>query len=230
MRELTTGEMLDLWGSAAGWSPTRRALVLLRAASPETPPEELAALSIGARDARLLNLREWFFGPHVVAQTACPACGEQLECTFDVDTVRVSQPDPTLPAEVDGVRYRLPDSTDLEAISDTLDEDTALHQLLQRCVAASAELTPAQVAAVAKRMGECDPQACVVIGVTFHACENRWASIFDIAAFFWTEIHAWAQRTLREVHVLASAYGWTEDTILGLSAARRHAYLEMIGE
>src|SRR5262249_15819930 len=156
------------------------------AAWPDAAPEELAALSVGARDARLLSLREGFFGPHVVAQTGCPACGEQLECTFDVDTVRVSQPETALPAEVDGLHYRLPDSTDLEAISYGLDEDTALRQLLRRCVADSAELTPTQVAAVAKKMGECDPQACVVIGVTCHACDNRWASTFDIASFFWT--------------------------------------------
>jgi hypothetical protein len=31
---------------------------------------------------------------------------------------------------------------------------------------------------------------------------------------------------LDEVHVLARAYGWNEREILGLSAARRAAYLE----
>jgi hypothetical protein len=33
---------------------------------------------------------------------------------------------------------------------------------------------------------------------------------------------------LREVHILASAYGWREDDILAMSPARRRIYLEML--
>ena len=35
--------------------------------------------------------------------------------------------------------------------------------------------------------------------------------------------------TLAEVHALAAAYGWTEAEVLALSAARRRAYLELVG-
>jgi len=31
------------------------------------------------------------------------------------------------------------------------------------------------------------------------------------------------------VHMLASAYGWSEQAILGLSPARRRLYMEMLG-
>ena len=37
-----------------------------------------------------------------------------------------------------------------------------------------------------------------------------------------------ALRTLREIDVLATAYGWTETEILRLSPWRRQAYLEII--
>ena len=53
--------------------------------------------------------------------------------------------------------------------------------------------------------------------------------LFDILSFFWGEIQICARRLLREVHALASAYGWTESEILSLSTTRRHAYLEMVG-
>jgi hypothetical protein len=33
---------------------------------------------------------------------------------------------------------------------------------------------------------------------------------------------------LRDVHTLASAYGWKEDEVLHLTPARRHAYLELV--
>jgi hypothetical protein len=34
---------------------------------------------------------------------------------------------------------------------------------------------------------------------------------------------------LREIDVIARAYGWSEREILGLSARRRQSYLETIG-
>jgi hypothetical protein len=53
--------------------------------------------------------------------------------------------------------------------------------------------------------------------------------MFDIVPYLWTEINAWAMRLLREIHSLATAYGWREADILAMSAVRRHWYLEMIG-
>ena len=52
----------------------------------------------------------------------------------------------------------------------------------------------------------------------------------DVAAFFWTELNAWAVRLLREIHALASAYGWREADILALSPKRRDLYLELISQ
>jgi hypothetical protein len=60
------------------------------------------------------------------------------------------------------------------------------------------------------------------------SCGHKWEAPFDIVAFFWTEINAAAHGLLREVHALASAYGWTESEILALSPARRRCYLEMV--
>ncbi len=41
-------------------------------------------------------------------------------------------------------------------------------------------------------------------------------------------MEARAKRLLSEVHALASAYGWSEREILGLSVARREFYLGMV--
>ena len=35
-------------------------------------------------------------------------------------------------------------------------------------------------------------------------------------------------RTLNEIHLLASAYGWSEGEILSLTAKRRRLYLQMV--
>ena len=45
----------------------------------------------------------------------------------------------------------------------------------------------------------------------------------------WLEIDAWARRTLRDVHALASAYAWSERDVLALSPTRRTLYRELCG-
>jgi len=59
MRSLSASELLTIWES--GWSarPFERALALLSAAMPGFSAATLAQISLGARDLRLLRLREW---------------------------------------------------------------------------------------------------------------------------------------------------------------------------
>jgi hypothetical protein len=60
------------------------------------------------------------------------------------------------------------------------------------------------------------------------ACEHRWLVAFDILAYLWSEIDDWAQRMLHEIHILATAYGWPEATVLALTSWRRQYYLNLI--
>jgi hypothetical protein len=83
--------------------------------------------------------------------------------------------------------------------------------------------------AIATQLAAADPQADIQLDLACPVCGHRWQAAFDIGTFLWSEIHAWALRLLREVHGLASAYGWSEAAILGMSAQRRQWYLEMAG-
>ena len=85
------------------------------------------------------------------------------------------------------------------------------------------------VEAVQTAMAEADPLADLQLALTCPACGHAWRSPFDPAAFFWGEIEAWLPRVLREVHLLASAYGWSEREILGMDAWRRSQYLRLVG-
>jgi hypothetical protein len=89
-------------------------------------------------------------------------------------------------------------------------------------------LPPEVIAAVEDRVSELDPQADVQLGVSCPACSHRWYATFDILSFLWSELGEWAVRTLRDVHQLATAYGWSERDILALSPIRRRHYLEMV--
>jgi hypothetical protein len=94
---------------------------------------------------------------------------------------------------------------------------------------AVAELSEEAITQVAERMSEREPEAEVMLNFACPSCGYESQSMLDIASFIWTEIAAQAQRLLREIHLLASAYGWREADLLAMSARRRQAYLEMIG-
>lgn len=236
MRPLSAQELLDAWERGLAEPPVRRALILLAAACPGEDPEDLARESVGRRDARLLTLREWTFGPRLVSLASCPICAERLETAFDVPDIRVASreddPPETLSLTFDGseLTFRLPNSLDLAVLSAAGSVEGARRRLLERCLLVGAvnDLPEEALEAVARRMGEADPQGDVELSLTCPACGHSWLASFDIASFFWTEIDAWARGLLHEIHLLASAYGWREADILALSPWRRRSYLELI--
>ena len=84
------------------------------------------------------------------------------------------------------------------------------------------------VEAVEARMSKLDPQGETILELRCAACGHQWRAALDIGRFFWQELAAEARRLLREVHLLASAYGWGEAEILALTPARRDAYLAQV--
>jgi hypothetical protein len=92
------------------------------------------------------------------------------------------------------------------------------------------EVPPTLITAIAEKMEQHDPQANVQLNLTCAACGHDWLTIFDIVSYLWSEINNWARHLLRETHILASAYGWREADILGMSAQRRRFYIDMIGK
>src|SRR4051812_27885992 len=230
MRTLSASELLDAWERGLGQRPAERALTLLAAASPGTSPDALTGLSIGRRDAGLLAIREQTFGSSVTGIADCPNCSERIELTFDVS--EIAMPDAPVATEsftASGVRFRLPDSRDLLALTGSGDVASGRALLLRRCVVdrEADSLTDDDVAAIVSAMAEADPQADVQLDLSCPACQHQWFAVFDIASFLWTEVNAWAHRTLQDVHRLAVAYGWREPDILSLSPWRRQVYLEM---
>jgi hypothetical protein len=243
MRTLSASELLDIWERGSTQQPIQRVLMILAAASPQTSADALAQLSIGQRDAHLLDLRERVFTSLMESVADCPKCQERLEFTFSVKDVRLPAQRKNTDSQFlrsDGyeVEFRLPNSIDMEAIFDQEDAALARVQLLKRCVI-QARCNDQEVAfeaipeimrdAMAEQMAREDPQADVQLALTCGTCDHQWQAPFDIVTFFLSEIDAWAQRVLRDVHILASTYGWHENDILNMSPWRRQFYQQMIG-
>jgi len=235
--------LLRVWEENHGAHPIRRALALLEAVAPAAAPGDWAAVPIGRRDGRLLELYEILFGPQLHSVTNCPRCGEVLEASFATRELSL----PILSSTVDRfdfreggvrIRYRLPNSEDLlQVTAATKDPDEAQIRLLRRCVSEAKragkrqalEQLPADVIdRLIEEMARQDPAADVQIRFDCPACGHVWNVCFDIIAYFWSGLSDWAQRTLADVHLLARAYGWSEHEILGLSATRRQQYVEMV--
>ena len=241
MVPLSASELLAVWERGLKKEAPERALALLASANPDSSREALASLSVGRRDAALLRLREWAFGHEITSNAACENCGQVLEMTLDTSRLRHPSCDAPAPAEFPlaaqgcELRMRLPNTADLLACSG-MDPDEIPRKLFTRCLVSAgsqgkqlgAEQLPEEVVQAAiEEMERTDPQANVEIDISCAACGHQWRELFDIVSFFWIEIDAWARRMLREIHILASAYGWSETEILNLSPLRRHWYLEM---
>lgn len=242
MAPFSARDIVRLWEEGARQHPLDRALTILARACPTIGRERLAALIIGQRDALLLQLREETFGRRMDAYAECPECRGKLE--FSLDTAEFlslsGQPAAdrfSFKEEGVDVTYRLPGSRDLAASGECTAPEAARAVLLERCLLQSCldgrevlpiDLPETVIAGIASHMSENDPVGDILLNLDCPACSVGWEQAFDIASFFWTEITVQAKRLLREVHVLARAYGWGEEEILSMSAGRRNYYLEMV--
>lgn len=232
MRALDDTELLALWDRGTPRHALDRAALLAAAARPDWPPGSIADRPLGQVGASVLRLRATLFGPHIDAHADCRQCGERLAFRLDVGTLLQGAPDETAPqvADVAGCTVRAPGLRDLAAVAHLPPEEAA-DQLLARCTrVAAAELpTGAARAQVEAALEALDPQADLTLALHCVTCGQEGTAQLDAAALLWDELTARAGAVLREVHLLASAYGWTEPQALALSPARRAQYLGFIG-
>ncbi len=248
VRRLNAEDILRIWeiGQPQHWLD--RAITILSVACPTQTWPALTALPIGQRDALLLNVRELTFGHHLNGFAECPHCQKPLEFAFEVADIRVpvlTDPDRLLKPQtclIDDIdlQFRLPNSRDLGAIvnQSSVDSPVSLQQqLVQQCLLQAhrqgehltlQQLPAAAIQRLIQTMAELDPQAEILLDFQCPDCGQPWNQVFDIIQFFWTELSVRAKRLLREIHLLARAYGWREADVLALSDFRRQCYLEMV--
>lgn len=171
-----------------------------------------------------------------------PQCEEPVSFSVRVESLRSEGTQVAaegLALEADGfeVTFRLPTGADLAAISRERDTTLGRARLLELCVLEAARdgadvpvksLSEPVTAALASSMADADPLGDAELALKCPSCGCAWRARFDVASFLWFEVDAWSRRTLDDIHVLASAYGWNEDEILALGARRQH-YLERVG-
>ena len=229
MRLPNDAALLDIWEQGQGLSPVAQAKLLLAAALPGLDEAALGEIRISTADVAFLRLRRAIFGASLPAETACGRCAERLEFELDVETLidglaRSSEGDSTT---TDRIRFREPTIADLVAVAGACDVDAALRGLAALCWLDDQAASPSEVeiAEIDKLYG----QAAIRLRLNCAACGQTWNEVFDVAAYLWEELEQRALTRLDEIHVLASAYGWSEPQVLALSDSRRSAYLRRCG-
>jgi hypothetical protein len=197
--------------------------------------EKLADWPLGRCNRALAQmLASWFgaeSGADLQGWVACPRCREKLEFQMDSRPLtEAPEPSPEGPVTVNGRLFRLPTSRDLARAVREPELGLAAMRLLESChlQGGSSESSVEDLEDAGEQMARADPLA--EIRLTFHCsnCGHEWEETLDLGAFVWAKIETLAKRLLREVHALASAYGWIENEILSLSEARRSFYLQMV--
>lgn len=241
MRVPVAAELLDLWEAGMAQPTWAWSLTFIQRCFAEEDANALNGLTIGERDARLIEIREALFGRQLSACSVCPSCSARVEMDLQTSDFRVPAGSVTREADFQRdewrVHFRVPTADDLGVIARGRGVGEMRHALLERCVLSVEQggrtidmnqLSADTLDAVVGQMSECDPQADVRFQLRCAECAHVWSEAFDITSYLWSELDAWSQRTLQDIHRLASAYGWRESDVLAVSPQRRSRYLEMI--
>jgi hypothetical protein len=215
--------------------------------------EELPAADVGAI---ALSIRQAWLGERISTDARCPnpGCLERMDITFEISTYlarhrrrpysgvspgqdagwfELASAAKSLqgPASFRGpvsfqgpASFRLPTIGDLEAAMASADPERCFRE---RCV--RPVTVPAAVARrVSRAMTALAPSLTPAVTVRCPACGGRGQLRFDPVSYSLTELRDAAAGLYEEVHLLASAFRWTEDAILALPRSRRARYAELI--
>ena len=126
---------------------------------------------------------------------------------------------------------RLPTGADLRAwrriaLDDSIDAQRAM--LSPLCMAG--ELRPQDCAQAAAALAQADPLVAFSVTSGCPACGAEAEVEIDLEALALQRLATQQRRLLRDVHVLASRYGWSEAEVMALTPTRRARYVELIAE
>ena len=225
-QRLNTSDFISLWEKGYGDHPLDRAVGLITALD-DIDRNDVVALSVDERDRALFQICANLFGPEIRLFADCTECGAESQVDFSTgDVMALGSEDRTFQIS-DGrrkINCRLPDSRDLaHALSSATPRKTLLASLLDR-EDPDDDLLGVVETALAKHSGLAD----FSLVHDCPECGTNTDTSFDILDYVWRRIAAEAQRLVREVHLLASAYGWSSEEILSLSSPRRALHIAMV--
>jgi hypothetical protein len=225
-RTLDDAMLLEIWEQGQAGAPMARTNLLLAAALPASDEAARARLPVSAADIALVRLHRSIFGSRLPAETICPVCARPLEFDLDAGTLIDGLAAPALDTKSHCHGVREPTVGDLNAIATISDLDAAVRRLAALCrLDPQASPSDADIAEIDTLYA----QSATRLRLDCAECGYVWREDFDIGGYLWLEVERRAHILLDDVHLLATAYGWSEPQVLALTDARRAAYLQRCG-
>jgi hypothetical protein len=196
----------------------------------ELPASQLGALALAMR-------RKWV-GEQVVSEGTCPepSCGDRFDVHFAVAAylshhrarrprnVAASGDQGWFVLKGTGVQFRVPTVSDLMSAADEEEPSLALST---RCIH-SRTISSRESTRINRALSALSP---LLDGFVEGVCPSCGASIrmtFDPLTYTLAELRDVFGSVYGEIHAVASAYGWTEQTILAMPRSRRKHYSALI--
>ncbi len=216
---------------------------VLAACHPGADPAMWWDATVGRRTAALLGLMDGAASggaehaeggqappPTLVLTAPCPHCADRFEVALPISALLALEGAQDTALDVglpDGrtLRLRRPTGADLRAWC----EDGALDPArLLGALIVDGQAQPGDAPVLFQALADADPLVDFEAACRCPACGREADCAVDLEAHVLAWLAAGQRRLLREVHTLASRYGWREDEILAVPPARRARYLAMI--
>ena len=195
------------------------------------------AQAVGMRTAALLQLAAVSEGSDLIecsARCAQAACGQVFGFALPVDVLTDAAANAPLRVELDGsrtVRLRRPTGSDLQAWRTLRPASRAeAEAVMLASLIMDGDLRLEDSAGLQEALAAQDPLVAFEAGCACPACGAPNLVAVDLEAEALARLERCQHALLREVHALASHYGWTEAEVLAVPPSRRAHYLAMLEE
>ncbi|MEW6371126.1 MAG: hypothetical protein AB1584_09330 [Pseudomonadota bacterium] len=192
---------------------------------------------VGVRTAALLRLAVADAGAGEIgfsAQCAAAECGEAFEFSLPLAALAGQAGQTLIPVALGpgrGLVLRRPTGADLRTWrtrAPDAPQETVRAMLADLIVDGAAG--PDDTDAVSRALAEADPLVAFEVDAECPACGAQNQVPIDLEDYALARLLRRRRALLREVHELASHYGWSERQILALTPARRAEYLALVAE
>lgn len=205
----------------------------------EIRPDNVWSMSLADRDRLVAELYAMCFGDSVQSRSTCAECQQAFDVSFSVPALvascedRVREALSRLEESGAGEHFQLPGGATFRApaVEDerfiaSASPEHAVEQLFQRCIVHGD--SPSARQDVQRALEEVAPLLCLELDATCPECTATHRLAFDMVRFFFEALNAERPLLFREVHCLASAYGWSHDEIMRLPRHERRAYVALV--
>lgn len=202
--------------------------------------EALSGVTAWDRDRLLAVVYIRIYGPRIKSTVSCVHCHKAFDLDFSLPHLLESLSLDNVAKEVqviqdgiyefsDGLQFRLPTGEDEYAVMG-LSQEEAVQELLKRCIQNVSENVNVQnrTEEVQTAMEAIAPLIDLELDARCPECGQEQQVHFDLQHYLLSALSGERTLLMREIHALASTYGWSLTDILSLPRSQRKSLASLV--